>query len=71
MSSRHKVQDATGVINHQTPDGILQIVQRAAPSNGVAGYAPGCLWQNVAGTAGSVLYVNQGTYTSATWLNIA
>lgn len=35
-----------------------------------AGYAKGCLWINSAGSAGSILYMNQGTTAAASWLNI-
>lgn len=41
------------------------------PSNGVAGYAKGCLWINDQGSAGSLLYINTGSTTSATWTNLA
>jgi hypothetical protein len=41
------------------------------PTNGIAGYAPGAMFHNYKGTAGSALYVNVGTNASATWLNIA
>lgn len=72
---RQEVQDATGVITHMAPFGTLHIVQTDTPTakgfNGAAGFAPGCLYQNVTGTVGSVLYVNTGTKTSATWTNVA
>ena len=41
------------------------------PTNGIAGFATGCLFLNFKGGVGTSLYVNQGTQTSATWLNIA
>ncbi len=64
---RHKVQDATGVINSKPPMGILDVVKFAAPTNTDSGYAIGCVWRNLAGTAGSIFYVNIGSATSATW----
>jgi hypothetical protein len=41
------------------------------PTNGVAGFAPGAIFQNWKGAVGSALYVNVGTVSSATWVNIA
>lgn len=80
MSRRFDHQAADGIILRCPVRGILiatpEVVgtcnlTTGVPTNGIAGYAPGCLWQNFLGTAGSVLYTNQGTVTSATWLNIA
>ena len=51
--------------------GILRAVAATTPTASAAGYAIGCTWQNTAGTAGTILYVNIGTSSSATWLNIA
>lgn len=70
MSKRHELQDATGVLGSIRPDGIMDIVQRTTPTNSQAGYAIGCIWRNLAGTVGSILYVNVGTTSSSTWLNI-
>ncbi len=41
------------------------------PTNGAAGYEKGCLFINTGGAAGTLVYVNTGSSTSATWLNIA
>jgi hypothetical protein len=71
MSRRHDVQDATGRLVYLPGRGTLQAWGSTVPTNGQTGFAPGCLYQNLAGTAGSVLYVNTGTFTSSTWLNIA
>jgi hypothetical protein len=46
-------------------------VTTGVPTNGISGYAPGCLFINSIGSAGSLVYTNVGTSTSATWLNIA
>jgi hypothetical protein len=35
------------------------------PTDGVAGFAPGCIFIHVDGGDGSALYVNEGTATSA------
>lgn len=80
MSRRHDVQDATGRIEYLAGRGTLRAwssdtgannTTTGVPINGVTGFAPGCIFQNLKGTAGSVLYVNVGTFASATWLNIA
>lgn len=41
------------------------------PTNGKAGFAPGCLFLNFRGSVGSLLYINTGSNTSTTWLDIA
>ena len=68
---RHDIQDATGVVVRKPNVGIMQVVSATTPTNGQAGYGPGCLWQNHSGSAGTVLYVNTGTNTSTTWVAIA
>lgn len=72
MSSRFKRQDATGVIAEDGgPDKKLLVTGTAAPTASAAGFQKGCLYVNTAGSAGSLLYINTGSTTSATWLNIA
>ena len=71
MSKRFHVQDNTGVLHEHDTKGHLFAWGTAAPTAAAAGYSPGCLYINTAGSAGSVLYVNTGTKASATWLNIA
>lgn len=39
----------------------------SVPTNGDAGYAVGCFFKNSAGGAGTTLYVNEGSATSATF----
>ncbi len=51
-------------------EGILA-VGGAAPTNSIAGYQPGCLYVNTAGTIGTVLYVNVGTLALSSWMAIA
>ncbi len=70
MSKRHDVQDATGRIEFISGRGTLQAWGVGVPSNSAPGFAPGCIYHNVAGTAGTTFYINTGTVTSATWLNI-
>lgn len=40
------------------------------PTNSVAGFAKGALFINFKGSVGTLLYVNTGSNTSTTWLNV-
>lgn len=53
-----------------TRPGSSSTATTGVPTNGIAGFAPGALFQNFKGSAGSLLYVNTGTNSSATWVNI-
>ena len=65
MSRKHSVQTAQGVIAEHLPFGIIQASGTTVPSDGAIGYAPGCIFHHVDGTAGVVLYVNDGTAAAA------
>lgn len=54
-----------------THPGESSTATTGVPTNGIAGFAPGALFMNYKGSVGSLLYINTGTQTSATWLNIA
>ncbi len=41
------------------------------PTTGAAGYEKGCIFINTGGSPGPLVYVNTGSNSSATWLNIA
>lgn len=71
MSRRHDVQSGDGVVVAISPAQASYVIKNTTPTNGVAGFMPGCFWVNRAGTAGTIFYVNTGTATSTTWLNIA
>ncbi len=71
MSERHRIQDASGVVFDKPPLGDGLTVLAVAPTNGQKGYITGALWVNTAGTAGAILYINQGSNTSTTWVAIA
>jgi hypothetical protein len=63
MSRRYDVQSAEGpaaTLHDYRGYGLVQAASKTAPTNGVVGYAPGCLWHDVAGTAA----------TGFTWINI-
>lgn len=70
MSRRTDLQSARPERETLPGYGNTRIVTNGAPTDSQAGYTPGCTWQNVGGTAGSVFYVNVGTKTSSNWLNI-
>jgi hypothetical protein len=59
------------LIGLPTRPGTSSTTTTGVPTASIQGFAPGALFINFKGSAGSVLYVNQGTFTSATWLNIA
>lgn len=51
--------------------GESSTVTTGVPTNAIAGFAPGAIFFNNKGAAGSALYINTGTQTSALWVNIA
>lgn len=53
-----------------TRPGESSTATTGVPTNGIAGFAKGALFHNFKGSAGSLLYVNTGSNTSATWTNI-
>lgn len=44
--------------------GVSFVLARVAPTSSATGFASGCLWLDLAGTK---LYINTGSYSSATW----
>lgn len=70
MSRRHDIQDASGVITRYNPFGIIQAWGASAPTNGNPGFAKGCDFYNLGGATGTLRYVNVGSNTSATWVEI-
>ena len=53
-----------------TRPGTSSAATTGVPTAGIAGFAPGALFLNYKGTTGTLLYVNTGTSTSATWVAI-
>lgn len=53
-----------------TRPGESSTVTTGVPTDGIAGFAPGALFHNFKGSAGSLLYINNGSNTSATWVCI-
>lgn len=67
--------DFIGGVGHMTGyptrPGTSSAATTGVPTAGIAGFAPGALFRNWKGSVGSLLYINTGTATSATWTNIA
>ena len=60
------------MIGLPTRPGTSSAATTGVPTNGIQGFAPGALFLNFKSSGpGSALYVNQGTFASATWLNLA
>ncbi len=53
-----------------TRPGESSAATTGVPTAGIAGFAPGALFHNFKGSVGSLLYVNRGTVSSATWVNV-
>lgn len=49
-------------------EGLLFASGKGAPTDGGSGYQTGAVYQRVDGGANSAFYVNEGTFTSATWV---
>jgi hypothetical protein len=68
-------QRTASVLNQGPPaadlDGLLQLSGITVPSDGVAGYATGCIFQHTDGAAETALYVNEGSDTSAAFVALA
>lgn len=60
--------DDAVIVNPQTT-GRIMFHSTTTPTDGVAGFARGCLWVNTNSTATNAtrLYINAGSDTSATW----
>ena len=59
------------MIGLPTRPGTSSAATTGVPTAGIVGFAPGALFLNFKGSTGSLLYINTGTKTSATWTNIA
>jgi hypothetical protein len=68
MSRRHDIQDATGRLVYLPGRGTVQAWGTGAPTNSAPGFAPGCIYHRLDGGAGTGIYVNEGTFASATWV---
>ena len=65
MSRRHTVHDASGIVSeHPGLGGILHACGPTVPTDGTAGYAPGCIFQDLNASAGAQFFINEGSATS-------
>ena len=46
-------------------DGICEAYGDTVPADATTGYAPGCQFQHVDGGSGDLVYINEGSVTSA------
>ncbi len=58
------------MIGLPTRPGTSSAATTGVPTNSIIGFAPGALFLNFKGSAGSLLYVNIGTNASSNWQNI-
>lgn len=58
------------LIGLPTRPGASSAATTGVPTAAIAGFAPGALFLNYKGSTGSLLYVNTGSNTSATWTNV-
>jgi hypothetical protein len=58
------------LIGLPTRPGSTSAAGTGVPTNGVAGFATGCIFYNFKGGPGTSLYCNIGSNTSAQWINI-
>ena len=65
MAGRHKLHDATGVVASNDNGDFLIVAGTSVPTNGASGYATGCLYLKTDGVAGTALWVNEGSNSSA------
>ena len=67
MSQLHNIADATGVAIKDSVYGVDYVKGTTVPADGTAGYAVGCFFKDRDGTAGSQLYINEGTLASCSF----
>jgi|TARA_R110000824_G_scaffold54030_11_gene149163 hypothetical protein len=65
MAGRHKLHDGTGVVASSDTGDFLIVAGTTVPTDGASGYATGCLFLKTDGGAGTALYCNEGTNSSA------
>lgn len=77
MARRQDVQDAGGIVINTQRGAIVAVPMAPGtftglgiPVNGIAGFAPSCIWNNLLGSQGTLLYLNIGTVQSALWVNV-
>jgi hypothetical protein len=68
MSKPHQIQDNTTILERHPIRGIVKAAGITVPTSGSVGYAPGCLFTDMDASAGSTLYINNGTRASASFV---
>jgi len=53
------------VLEYNVSNDVMRAIGATLPTNGDRGYAVGCLFTKTGGTSGTILYVNEGSATSA------
>lgn len=64
MSRPQSMHSALTTVREVPGLGITHAEGTTVPSDAATGYAPGCIFQHLDGSAGTVLYINQGTASS-------
>lgn len=64
MSQVHTIQAADGVIVRDPNNGIMYAKGTTVPSDGGTGYSAGCIFVDTNASAGSQVYINEGSATS-------
>lgn len=67
MSAHNEVTELANITFNGGRCGL--ILSTAAPTDSIAGFAPGCLWLYSVDSA-SYLYINTGTASSTTWTKV-
>lgn len=57
-------------LEYPSGEGITRCDGNTTPTDGTAGFAPGCIFRKKNGSAGDLLYVNNGSVTSCTFAAI-
>jgi hypothetical protein len=70
MSSRHKLQDATGIQLSHPLYGAVMATGITVPANGAGGYAPGCIFLDLDAAGGLQMWINEGSITSALFVSM-
>lgn len=65
MSTPLSLQDGGAILSKIPGRGVVLAAGDTVPTDGWAGYATGCLFIHLDGGAGTALYCNEGTATSA------
>ncbi len=68
MTCVQNLGNAKGWMERWGPTGLGKVVSFSAPTNGHPSYAPGCEWLWIVSVTSAVKYINQGSNTSAFWV---